>query len=31
MTRRLRRAHRIIAVGLAILLPLAFALAFFKR
>jgi len=31
MTRRLRRAHRIVAVSLAILLPIAFALAFFKR
>lgn len=31
MTRRLRRAHRMIAVGLAILLPLAFAFALLTR
>jgi hypothetical protein len=31
MTRGLRRAHRVIAVTLAILLPVALALAFFRR
>jgi hypothetical protein len=31
VTRALRRAHRAIAIGLAILLPIAFAVAFFRR
>ena len=31
MTRRLRGAHRVIAVTLAILLPVAFAIALFAR
>jgi hypothetical protein len=31
MTRPLRRAHRVISIVLAILLPIAFALAVFKR
>jgi hypothetical protein len=31
MTSRLRRAHRVIAVALAILLPIAFAIALLSR
>jgi len=31
MTRTLRRAHRFIAVALAILLPIAFAVALLTR
>jgi hypothetical protein len=31
MTRGLRRAHRFIAVALAILLPVAFAIALVRR
>jgi len=31
MTRPLRRAHLVIATTMAILLPLAFAIAFFSR
>ena len=31
MTRSLRRAHRAIVIALAILLPIAFAIAVFKK
>jgi hypothetical protein len=31
MTRELRRAHRFVAIALLILLPIAFAIAVFKR
>jgi hypothetical protein len=31
VTRTLRRAHRVVAIGLAILLPIAFAVALWRR